>query len=248
VRIVAVIPARMSASRFPGKPLAPLLEKPMLQHVYSRTAACSLLDAVLIATCDAEIAERAQAFGAKVAMTSTTHQRASDRVAEAIANDPADIVVMVQGDEPMIEPDMIRAAVEPMLTDARIQCVNLAAPIQSEAELLSPNTIKTAISRSGDALYFSRSVIPTLANRTFADSEWFKQVCVIPFRRGALDTFASLPQGPLEIAESIDMLRFLENGIPVRMVRTDIQTHAVDTPADLEWVAALMSGRSGVTG
>lgn len=247
MRVVAVIPARMNASRFPGKPLAQLLGKPMLQHVFARTAACTLLDEVLIATCDAEIAERAREFGAKATMTSAAHQRASDRVAEAVANDPADLVVMVQGDEPMIEPEMIRAAVEPMLSDPSIQCVNLAAPIQSEAELLSPNTIKTAISRSGDAMYFSRSVIPTLGNRAFTEGEWFKQVCVIPFRRAALDTFASLPQGPLEIAESIDMLRFLENGIAVRMVRTHTQTHAVDTPADLELVAALMSARSGVT-
>jgi 3-deoxy-manno-octulosonate cytidylyltransferase (CMP-KDO synthetase) len=235
VRVVGVIPARMGASRFPGKPLALLCGQPMLQHVYSRTAACSLLDEVFIATCDDVIAHQAAAFGAKAIMTSPAHQRASDRVAEAVANDPADIVVMIQGDEPMIRPEMITAAVEPMLKDPHIK---------SEEELCSPNTIKAVIASSGDALYFSRSVVPTLGGRRFTAGAWFKQVCVIPFRRHALDKFASLPPGPLEIAESIDMLRFLENGIAVRMVHTDIETHAVDTPADLALVAALMAAQS----
>lgn len=242
-RVIAVIPARMGSSRFPGKPLAPLWGRPMIEHVYARTAACPLLDEVLIATCDEEIARAAAGFGAKAVMTSPAHQRATDRVAEASADDPADVIVMVQGDEPMIHPDMIAAAVAPLLADHDIGCVNLAAAIRSEAELRSPNTIKTAIARNGNALYFSRSVIPTLHARSFTDDTWYKQVCVIPFRRQALRVFSSLPEGPLERAESIDMLRFLENGLQVRMVLTEHQTHAVDTPDDLEAVAALIADR-----
>jgi len=239
-RIIAVIPARMGSSRFPGKPLASLCGRPMLEHVFRRTAACTLLDEVVIATSNEEIAHIANGFGAKTAMTSATHERASDCVAEASASDPAEIVVMVQGDEPMIRPEMIAAAVAPLLEDPSLSCVNLAAPIRTEQELRDPNTIKTVIARSGQALYFSREPIPTTNARPFEVGGWFKQVCVIPFRREALQRFASLPRGPLEAAESIDMLRFLENGIPVHMVQTEINTHAVDTPGDLELVASLI--------
>jgi 3-deoxy-manno-octulosonate cytidylyltransferase (CMP-KDO synthetase) len=235
----------MGSTRFPGKPLARLHGRPMIEHVYRRTAACTLLDDTLIATCDDEIARASVDFGAKVVMTSPKHVRATDRVAEAVANDSADIVVMVQGDEPMIEAPMVAASVTPLLADASIRCVNLAAPILSEDEFRSPNTIKTVMSRSGDALYFSREPIPTTRTPSPARSGWLKQVCVISFRRAALHTFASLPEGALEIAESIDMLRFLENGISVRLVRTETKTHAVDTPEDLALVASLMAPAPG---
>jgi len=240
-RIVAVIPARMGSTRFPGKPLADLLGRPMIEHVYRGTAACGLLDDTFIATCDAVIAEAARGFGARSVMTSTAHTRATDRIAEATANDPAEIIVMVQGDEPMVRAGMIDAAVAPLLADPAVACVNLAAPIRSEEELRDPNTIKTVMARSGDALYFSRQPIPTVSRqRPFAIGEWYKQVCIMAFRREALRTFSSLPESPLEIAESIDMLRFLENGLGVRMVLTKEETYAVDTPADLARVAALL--------
>jgi 3-deoxy-manno-octulosonate cytidylyltransferase (CMP-KDO synthetase) len=240
-RVIAVIPARMGSTRFPGKPLAQLHGRPMIEHVYRRTAACGLLDDTLIATCDEEIARASAAFGAKVVMTSPRHVRATDRVAEAASGDPAGIVVMVQGDEPMIGAPMIAAAVTPLLADGAISCVNLAAPIHSENEFRNPNTIKTVMSRTGDALYFSREPIPTTRTHSPVAGGWLKQVCVISFRSTALRTFTELPEGPLEIAESIDMLRFLENGISVRLVRTEARTHAVDTPEDLALVASLMA-------
>lgn len=239
-RIVAVIPARMGSWRFPGKPLALLCGRPMVEHVYRHTAACDLLDEVIVATCDQEIADAVQSFGAKAVMTSGKHERASDRVAEAVEKSHADIVVMVQGDEPMIRPAMISAAVEPMLADLAIECVNLAAPIRNEQELNDKNTIKVTMSNTGNALYFSREPIPTVYSLPFKEGEWYKQVCVIPFRRRTLEKFATLPEGILERAESIDMLRLLENGIPVHMVRTEYQTHAVDTPDDLRYVESLM--------
>lgn len=244
-RIVAAIPARMGSSRFPGKPLAMLRGRPMIEHVYERTAACAMLDETLIATCDEEIIEASRRFGAKTVMTSSMHERASDRIAEATANDPADIIVMVQGDEPMILPHMIEQAVTPLLQDPRIDCVNLAAVIDSEQELRSPNTIKTAQSHSGRALYFSREVIPTLHGRQFVVGEWLKQVCIIAFRRNALRTFTQLSPGPLERAESIDMLRFLEHDRSVHLARTEVRTHAVDTPEDLQRVAALLPHQPG---
>jgi 3-deoxy-manno-octulosonate cytidylyltransferase (CMP-KDO synthetase) len=213
----------------------------MIEHVFARTAACARLDDVLIATCDEEIALAASGFGATSIMTSAAHVRATDRIAEACERNPADIIVMVQGDEPMIRPDMVSAAITPLLENSTIGCVNLAAPIRTEAELRSPNTIKVVISRQGTALYFSREVIPTIAGRRFRLESWYKQVCIIAFRRHALRKFPSLPPGPLEIDESIDMLRFLENCLPVHIVMTDAVTHAVDTPADLELVELLMA-------
>lgn len=237
-RIIAIIPARMGSSRFPGKPLFPILNAPMLQHVYHRTAAAKCVAEVIVATCDVEIKDAVEAFGGRVVMTSPAHERASDRVAEAAQGEDAEIVVMVQGDEPMIRPEMIDDAVSPMLSDAQIECVNLVAAINEESEFLDPNTIKVVLDSKSNALYFSREPIPTIRNIPFHPGRFFKQVCVIPFRRPALQLFARLPATPLEQQESIDMLRFLENGIPVRMVPTEFDTHAVDTPADLRVVEA----------
>jgi len=249
VRIVALIPARMNSSRFPGKPLAPLLGRPLIEHVLSRTAMCEQLDAVYVATCDEEIRRAVEGIGGSVLMTSAVHERASDRVAEAAERVEADIVVMVQGDEPMITPHMITSAVAPMLDDPSIQCVNLARRILSRAEYVDPNTIKVVMNVHGDALYFSRTPIPAFdfadesaGGSTGAQSPIFKQVCVIPFQRDYLREFARLPPTPLERAESIDMLRVLEHGGRVRLVETDADTHAVDTPADLRLVESLLEG------
>src|SRR5437867_3191048 len=141
-RIVAVIPARMASSRFPGKPLAPLLGLPMIEHVFRRAEGCSRLDDLYVATCDDEIRNVAEGFGARVVMTSTAHERATDRVAEAAKDFTADIIVMIQGDEPMITPVMIEAAVDPMRCDLSISCLNLVCRIESQREFNDPNTIK----------------------------------------------------------------------------------------------------------
>lgn len=247
VRIVAVIPARMGSSRFPGKALAPLLGRPMIEHVVRRATMCDRLDSVFVATCDEEIRSVVEGFGGAVIMTSAAHERASDRVAEAAerieADAGADIVVMIQGDEPMITPGMIVAAITPMLQDSFVACVNLARRIVSREEYVDPNTIKVVMNIHGDALYFSRAAIPAIDfARDFADRRppVFKQVCVIPFRRDFLREFACLQPTPLEQAESIDMLRVIEHGGRVRLVETDVDTHAVDTPEDLRLVEVLM--------
>jgi 3-deoxy-manno-octulosonate cytidylyltransferase (CMP-KDO synthetase) len=238
VRIVAVIPARMGSSRFPGKPLAPLLGRPMIEHVVRRAAMCDLVDAVYVTTCDEEIRTVVDVLGGAVIMTSAAHERASDRVAEAAEHLEADIVVMIQGDEPMITPDMIEAAVTPMLNDKTIACVNLARRIVSREDYFDPNTIKVVMDIQGNALYFSRAPIPA-ADFT-GDNPVFKQVCVIPFRRDFLREYARWTPTPLEVAESIDMLRVLEHGGIVRLVETEFDTHAVDTPKDLCLVETLM--------
>ncbi|MEK6336903.1 MAG: 3-deoxy-manno-octulosonate cytidylyltransferase [Acidobacteriota bacterium] len=238
-RIVAVIPARMGSSRLPGKPLAPLLGRPMIEHVVRRAEMCDVLAGVCVATCDEEIRTAVESLGCKTIMTSARHERASERVAEAAESLEADIVVMIQGDEPMITPGMIQAAVAPMLSNKAVPCVNLVRRITNREEYFDPNTIKVVMNLNGDALYFSRAPIPSLdisSHRTPA----FKQVCVIPFRSDFLREYAQLPPTPLEQAESIDMLRIIEHGRRVHLVLTEVETHSVDTPEDLRLVESLM--------
>ena len=244
MRAIAVIPARLGSSRFPGKPLAPLLGRPMLEHVVRRAELCDSLDGVYVATCDDEIKDVVDGFGGSVLMTSTSHERASDRVAEAAEGLNAEVVVMIQGDEPMITPEMIVAAMTPMRTDSSVGCVNLVHRISDRREIDDRNTIKVVMKLNGDALYFSRSPIPATGFDSGSGPTFYKQVCVIAFRRAFLVDLASLSQTPLERAESIDMLRALEHGRSVRLVETEVETHAVDTPADLRFVEARMAGDS----
>lgn len=239
-KVAAVIPARMGSSRFPGKPMASILGLPMVEHVRLRVAMCESLDEVYVATCDREIFDAIEGFGGKAVMTSDVHQRASDRVAEVAESVEADIFVLVQGDEPMTLPEMIDRAVEPMLKDSEVKCVNLSKQITSVESWQDPNTIKVVTDLNGDALYFSRQPIPTDRMLGFGNIPVFKQVCIIPFRRDTLLTYASLEPTPLEESESIDMMRFLEHGHRVRMVETEFDTFSVDTPEDLERVQEMM--------
>ena len=242
MKITAIIPARMGSSRFPGKPLAPILGRPMIEHVYRRTMLCQALDDVIIATCDTEIFETVEAFGGKAIMTSPTHERASDRVAEAAAELDDDVIVMVQGDEPMTYPEMIEESLASFLggDEEAVACVNLTTRIMSQKEFEDPNTIKVVMDRDGYALYMSREPIPTLHLQDFDQIQAFKQVCIIPFTAAALQEFIQLDPTPLEVAESIDMMRFIENGHRVKMIETSFSTHAVDTPDDLKRVEELL--------
>ena len=239
-KVVVIIPARMASSRFPGKPLAKIMGRPMIEHVYRRAALSPFVDGVYIATPDAEIMEAAEAFGGNAIMTSIHHQRASDRVAEAIRNIEADVVINLQGDEPMIRPEMLELAALPLLEDPTIPVSNLAAPITSEEEWQDPNTIKMVRDPQGFALYLSREPIPTNRILGWGDIPVIKQVNVVPFQRDFLLKYNSLPPTPLEIAESIDMLRVLEHGYKLKLIDCDVDTHAVDTPQDLALVEKLM--------
>ncbi len=246
MNILALIPARMGSSRFPGKPMAPILGKPMIGHVYERVAKSPMLSMTAVATCDQEIFDYIESIGGTAVMTADSYERASDRCAEALLklekanNTHYDIVVMIQGDEPMTHPDMIAEAVQPMLDDATIQVTNLLGKIKDIAEFEDRNCIKVVCDLNGNAMYFSREAIPT---RCKVDNiPMGKQVCIIPFRRDYLIEYTKLAPTPLEIAESVDMMRILEHGMKVRMVPTLHDTQAVDTPADLEKVAGLMQG------
>lgn len=240
LRVAAIIPARMGSSRFPGKPLAPILGRPMIEHMYRRTAMSSVLDAVYIATCDREIFEVVEGFGGRAIMTSASHERASDRVAEAARDMDVDVVVMAQGDEPMLTPEMIDLAVAPILEHDDVLCVNLVKRIETVEEFLDHNTIKVVMDHKGDALFFSRESIPTMSPAGFDGIRAYKQVCIIPFRRDFLLAYADLEPTALEKAESIDMLRALEHGYSIRLVETPYTTFAVDTPSDLARVERLM--------
>jgi 3-deoxy-manno-octulosonate cytidylyltransferase (CMP-KDO synthetase) len=244
MNILALIPARMGSSRFPGKPMAPILGKPMIGHVYERVAKSTLLAMTAVATCDQEIFDYIQSIGGVAVMTAETHERASDRCAEALLKLEAvnqtryDIVVMVQGDEPMTHPDMIAEAVQPMLDNSDIQVTNLLGQIKDAAEFEDRNCIKVVCDLNGNAIYFSREPIPTRCKVTKIPMG--KQVCIIPFRRDYLLEYSRLSPTPLEIAEAVDMMRILEHGMKVRMVPTVHDTQAVDTPQDLKKVARLM--------
>lgn len=245
MNIIAIIPARMGSSRFPGKPLVKILGMPMVGHVYFRTKMSKTLSDVYIATCDQEIMDYAKSIGAKCIMTKNTHERCSSRCAEAMlkieqeTGKKVDIVVMVQGDEPMTFPEMIDVALEPMLKNPEIKAVNLMAPIRTREEHNDPNCPKVVVDKNNFALYFSREPIPSW-KKGAKEVKMLKQVCIIPFTRDFLLKFEELEPSHLEIVESIDMNRILEHGYKVKMVWEDFTTYCVDTPQDREKVETHM--------
>lgn len=241
MKAVAVIPARMGSSRFPGKPLADIHGVSMIGHCYLRTAMCEQLLGTYVATCDEEIMKHVHSLGGNAVMTARSHERASDRTAEAliaIEKDlgcKVDVVVMVQGDEPMVTPEMISLALAPFNSNPDINVVNLMSKIKSIDEFEDPNEVKVVVDKNSDAIYFSREPIPS--RKKGSDSvAMLKQVCIIPFKRDYLVTFNEMEETELERVESIDMLRVIENGGKVRMVYCTQQSFSVDNQADLEKV------------
>ncbi len=245
MKIISIIPARMNSSRFPNKPMADILGMPMIGHVYKRVKLSTLLDEVYVATCDREIYNYITSIGGKAVMTSDCHERCSDRCAEAMLkiekdeNIKVDIMVMVQGDEPLTYPEMIDEALEPMLKDKNIKITNLVADLETIKEFEDPNEVKVVTDLEGNAIYFSREPIPS-RKKGILDVPMKKQVCVIPFRRDFLLEYNQMEPTPLEIIESVDMMRIIENGLKVKMVPTDFKTKAVDTLEDLKVVIDMM--------
>lgn len=240
MRIICVIPARMGSSRFPGKPLIPILGRPMIEHVYQRARLWPELSDVVVATCDREIMDAVEAFGGRALMTAPTHERATDRVAEAARSLDADVIIMLQGDEPMVRPEMLAQSSGPFLGEPSLVCTNLGGRIRTLEEFHDPNTIKVVVDGRGNALYFSRQPIPTVTRQDFSAVKAVKQVCVITYRADMLQEYSRMEPTPLEISESVDMMRFLEHGHPVRIVPTEHESYAVDVPADVARVEAAL--------
>jgi 3-deoxy-manno-octulosonate cytidylyltransferase (CMP-KDO synthetase) len=255
--IVAIIPARFSSTRLPGKPLSDIHGKTMIERVYERARAARRPDRVIVATDDERIAAVVRGFGGEAVLTSPAHATGSDRLAEAAAAIDAEIVVNVQGDEPMLEPGGIDAAAEALLADPRLPISTLSLPLVSVDEMLAPSVVKVVADAAGDALYFSRSPIPHVrleagcearasAAEAVARGIARKHVGLYAYRRAALLRFAALPRSPLEDAEGLEQLRALHHGMRIRVVPVAGGAGvAVDTPEDLERVRALLLPEKG---
>jgi 3-deoxy-manno-octulosonate cytidylyltransferase (CMP-KDO synthetase) len=235
-RILGVIPARFASSRFPGKALATIAGKPMLQHVYERASQARYLTKVVIATDDAQIYDAAKSFGASVQMTRADHLSGTDRVAEVASADPAEVIVNIQGDEPLIDPEAIDAAALALLDDDDLPMGTLKKKIEDPEEITNPNVVKVVTDRAGDAIYFSRCPIPYVRD---GSAIHYKHIGLYVYRRDFLLGYSDLPVGPLEQAERLEQLRALENGYRIRVVETEYDSLGVDTPEDLERVSKL---------
>ncbi|HEY2843237.1 MAG TPA: 3-deoxy-manno-octulosonate cytidylyltransferase [Bryobacteraceae bacterium] len=239
-RILGVIPARYSSSRFPGKSLVLIAGKTMLQHVWERTCQARYLSDVVIATDDERIRAAAEDFRARVIMTRSDHLSGTDRVAEAASASQAQIIVNVQGDEPMIDPGAIDAAVLGLLDDdaGEVSMGTLKKRIERPGDIQDPNVVKVVTDARGNALYFSRSPIPFARDASEAPA-YFKHIGLYVYRRDFLLAYPDLPVGPLERAERLEQLRALENGHTIRVVETEYESLGVDTPEDWRQVAEL---------
>ena len=244
--VVAVIPARYASSRFPGKPLARLGGKPMIQQVYERVRAARGVTRVVVATDDARIRDCVTGFGGEAVITAHELRSGSDRVAAVAREIPADVYVNLQGDEIPLAPGFLEDLILPFAqSDADVGTLKQA--ITDERELLDPNVVKVITDRNGEALYFSRSPIPYLRDRRAGDSvlvpglHW-KHLGLYIYRAAALASFATLPSGTLEVTEQLEQLRLLEAGIRIRVWETKHASLRVDTPADLERAEQALTG------
>jgi 3-deoxy-manno-octulosonate cytidylyltransferase (CMP-KDO synthetase) len=240
LQIVAIIPARYGSTRFPGKPLADLDGRTMIEHVYRRASASPAVSRVIVATDDMRIADAVARFGGEVRMTRDNHASGTDRLAEVASTLDCDVVVNVQGDEPLIDPGAITEAIAPFSADPTVQVSTLFRRIASPSELSNPNIVKVVVDRAGFALYFSRAPIPYTRDPRGGWPPLYAHIGLYAYRRNALLVLASLEPTPLERAESLEQLRALEHGIRIKAVETRFDSYGVDTPEDLEQVRRLI--------
>ncbi len=237
MKTAAIIPARFASTRFPGKPLAELLGKPMIQWVYEACTSSNLFDYTIVATDSPEIMQAVTAFGGDCRMTSSKHQSGTDRIAEVAQSLDAEILVNVQGDEPLIEKACL-AELLSAFTDPEVGVASLKTVITETEDLQNPNVVKVVTDYRGDALYFSRSAIPF--NRDNSSCQYYRHIGVYAYRKASLMKFISLPPSRLEQVEKLEQLRLLENGIKLRMITTDYQGIGIDSPQDLQIVTAIL--------
>jgi 3-deoxy-manno-octulosonate cytidylyltransferase (CMP-KDO synthetase) len=236
--VVAVVPARMASSRFPGKPLVSIAGLPMVEHVRRRSRLARRVDEVVVATCDTEIRDAVERVGGRAVMTADTHERCTTRVAEAMASLPGDIVVIVQGDEPLLLPNVVDEVVAPLLDRVDIECTSLLSPLASDADRANPDIVKAALNRDGFVMFFSRAPIPFL--RVSGRPPVFRQTGIMAMRSSLLREYVELPETPLERIESVDMLRLLEHGRSIYGIVMDVPTVGVDRPADVAHVEGFL--------
>jgi 3-deoxy-manno-octulosonate cytidylyltransferase (CMP-KDO synthetase) len=240
--IIAVIPARYSSTRFPGKALVDIKGRPMIQWVYEGTKRSKLINRVIVATDNERIVSAVKSFGGEVMMTSPHHATGTDRIAEVAKSLECDIVVNVQGDEPLIRPEMIDEALLPLVQDASIPMGTLCRKIEDREDAFDPNVVKVVFDKNGFALYFSRSPIPWDRDTWAGKSSWkelslvnpmYKHIGLYVYRRDFLLDYAAMPATALEAAEKLEQLRALENGHKIKTVITQYESFGVDIPDDL---------------
>lgn len=242
--VFAVIPARYASVRLPGKPLASIAGRPMIQHVVERARQAERVSRVIVATDDERIKKAVEGFGGEAVLTRADHRTGTDRIAEVAAHLEAGIYVNIQGDEPLIDPATIDAVVAEMLDDESIQIGTPCTAITQKNEIMDPNVVKVVRDFDGNGLYFSRAPIPWVRDTgaTIAAQHW-KHIGLYAFRREALLEFPTLPPGELERVEQLEQLRWLENGFRIRVVETDYDAVSVDVPADIQRVEKILQER-----
>jgi 3-deoxy-manno-octulosonate cytidylyltransferase (CMP-KDO synthetase) len=247
--VLGIIPARYASTRFPGKPLAELAGRPLIQHVYERARQARGLTEVLVATDDERIQAAVEAFGGRVVMTASTHPTGTDRLAEVARLRPdADVIINIQGDEPLIEPSAIEAVTVPLLADAGIPMSSAMCPLPDPIQARNPNIVKVVCDLHGFALYFSRAPIPFPRDGELP-LPWMRHLGLYGYRREFLLAFAALRPTPLESLEKLEQLRVLEHGHRIKMVALPADPAiGVDTPEDLEQVRLLLESRLGARG
>jgi 3-deoxy-manno-octulosonate cytidylyltransferase (CMP-KDO synthetase) len=246
MKIVAIIPARYPSTRFPGKPLADIFGKPMIQHVYERAKQVQEVARVVAATDDERIYDAVLGFGGEAVMTATSHPSGTDRIAEAadkLSLADEDIVVNIQGDQPLFPPEIIKDLTAPLLGDKAIPMSTLIYKIVRPEELTDPNHVKTVFDRDGYALYFSRATIPFFRGEG-TPPDYYKHLGFYAYRKRFLTRFVALPVGVWEASERLEQLRALEHGYRIKVVLTPHDSIEVDTPADLERVREVMLAES----
>jgi 3-deoxy-manno-octulosonate cytidylyltransferase (CMP-KDO synthetase) len=243
-KVIIVIPARFASVRFPGKPLAEILGKPMIQYVLEGARQAKHAAQVLVATEDERIKKAVEAAGGEAVMTRADHRTGTDRIAEVAAHVPADIYINVQGDEPLIDPETIDAVATAMLEDESIQLATPCSAITQKNDIMDPNVVKVVRDFDGNGLYFSRAPIPWVRDTgaRVAASHW-KHIGLYGYRRDTLLEFPTLPPGELERIEQLEQLRWLENGFHMRVVETEYDPVSVDVPADIEKVQKILRER-----
>jgi len=242
--VICIIPARYQSSRFEGKPLADICGKPMIQHVYEKAAGVGIVSYVAVATDDERILDRVKGFGGNAVMTSEHHLSGTDRIAEAAENlglNDSDVIVNVQGDQPLFEPVQIEEVANPLLDDPSLNFCTLIYEIKREEEIRHPNAVKVVFDRDHYALYFSRATIPY--DRDGKENvPYYKHHGIYSYRRSFLRIFTNLEAGHLEKTESLEQLRALENGYRIKVVETLYDSVEVDTPEELERVKTIIAG------